>query len=167
MIPRPALLIAATVLLGAVQGVAAARAQDAPPAEIAEQVALCAACHGEDGRPVDDVTPIIWGQEEYYIYVQMRDIQAGRRASEIMLGIVADLSRDQMKALGKYFSRQPWPVVAYKAREGDRAVAQRMTTAGQCAQCHLGAFDGDSRVPRAAGQTASSSASMPPDRVRP
>ncbi len=130
-----------------------ALAQD-PPGEIAELVETCAACHGDDGRPVTENTPVIWGQEEYYIYVQMRDIQAGRRDNEIMAGIVADLSRDQMRALGKYFAKLPWPELAYKAKEGDAAVARQMATAGQCPQCHLAGFDGDSRVPRAAGQAA-------------
>ncbi len=146
---RAALILAALILAAP-----AARAQSAPPPEIADQVGLCAACHGQDGRPVNEGTPIIWGQEEYYIYIQMRDIQAGRRASEVMLGVVADLSRAQMKALGKYFSRQPWPKLAFKAEEGDRDVANTMAAAGQCSQCHLSGFGGDSRVPRAAGQAA-------------
>ncbi len=146
-------LFAALVFTGVVQGAAVARAQSAAPAGIADQVELCSACHGEDGRPVNAETPIIWGQEEYYIYVQMKDIKAGRRASEIMSGVVADLSRDQMRALGKYFSQQPWPRLAFKAQEGDEAVANTMASAGQCAQCHLSGFDGDSRIPRAAGQT--------------
>ena len=66
--------------------------------DVSEQIALCTACHGAEGLPEDPAIPIIWGQEYYYIYVQLRDYQAGRRENEIMGGIVADLSRDQMKA---------------------------------------------------------------------
>jgi cytochrome c553 len=146
---RVVLVLAVFVLSGA------ARAQEAPPPEIADQVELCSVCHGKDGRPVNADTPVIWGQEEYYIYVQMRDIQAGRRASEVMLGVVADLTRDQMKALGKYFSRLPWPSLTFQVQEGDEAIASKMAAAGQCSQCHLSGFDGDSRIPRAANQTAS------------
>ncbi len=145
----------ALVCMLALPGTGSARAEIAPPPEIAEQVELCSGCHGADGVPVTEATPIIWGQEEYYIYVQMRDIKAGRRANEIMYSVVADLSKAEMRALGKYFAQKPWPSTSFKAQEGDDAVARRMAAAGQCAQCHLSAFDGDSRVPRAAGQLAS------------
>ena len=151
---RAALFSVAAFLAVWLLGVFHARAQDAPPPEIADQVKLCSTCHGAEGRPVVEDTPIIWGQEQYYLYVQMRDFQAGRRASAIMDGIVADLSKDQMKALAKYFSQKTWPNMSFKAQEGDAAVANRMATAGQCTQCHLGAYVGNSRVPRSAGQNA-------------
>ena len=64
---------------------------------------------GDAGLPVDSDIPIIWGQEFYYLYVQLKDYKAGRRANEIMQGIVADLDKKQMQALAQYFSEQPWP----------------------------------------------------------
>jgi cytochrome c553 len=131
-----------------------ARAQDipAPPAAIAEKAELCATCHGADGRPVNEESPIIWGQEYYYLFVQMRDFQAGRRASDIMQPIVKDMRRDDMKALAEYFSKLSWPSLQYRASDADNAKAVSVAAAGQCTQCHLGAYKGDSRVPRLAGQ---------------
>jgi len=128
-------------------------AQETPPAEIAEKVAECAACHGEDGRPVMEEAPIIWGQEYFYIYTQLRDYEAARRENEIMQPVVADMGRDEMKAIAEYFSKLKWPDIAYQSSEEDRAQGRRVATAGQCTQCHLGSYMGDSRIPRMAGQT--------------
>ena len=76
------------------------RAADGPPPEIADKIELCATCHGADGHPVKQadpsiVPPNIWGQEFYYLYVQLRDFQAGRRESNIMQPVVADLTKQQ------------------------------------------------------------------------
>ena len=126
-----------------------AKAQEAVPLE--ERVQLCMICHGEDGVPIETTVPIIAGQEFYYIYVQLKDFKAGRRANEIMGDIVKDMSRKEMKALADYFSKKDWP----KIRSGaDSATAQSGETglaAGQCSQCHS-TYSGDSRVPRVAGQ---------------
>ena len=99
--------------------------------------------------------PVIWGQEEYYIYVQLRDFASGRRvnermtvASELMKTAVTDLTKEQMKALAKYFSTKPWPLLGFKANPDDAAVAERVMTAGQCPQCHLGAFVGNALAGR-------------------
>src|SRR5680860_1279919 len=84
-----------------------------PPDAIAELVGGCVACHGENGVPVVEDAPIIFGQEYYYMYVQMKDIQSGRRASEIMQPVLQDLDTDTLKALAKYFSERKWPDLQY------------------------------------------------------
>jgi cytochrome c553 len=116
-----------------------------------ETVQLCATCHGESGLPEDRQMPIIWGQTWYYIYVQLRDYKAGRRANEIMSGIVADLDKENMKALATYFSEKQWPDAQLQLDETAIQQGERHTVAGQCSQCHS-TYKGDSRVPRLAGQ---------------
>ena len=129
-------------------------AQTAAPLtpELAAKVETCAACHGEDGLPVKEEAPIIWGQEFYYLYVQMRDFQAGRRENEIMQGIVEGLSKDDMKAIAQHFTDKKWPDISYQATPEEERRAEQAAVAGQCTQCHLGAYTGNSRVPRVAGQ---------------
>jgi cytochrome c553 len=143
-------LLAALAMITATD--AAAQDAPAPPPEIAEQVALCATCHGEDGRPVLENAPIIWGQEYFYTLTQLRDYQAGRRASEIMQPVAGDLTPEQMKALAEYFSKLSWPDMPYSASADAVNVARQMASSGQCTQCHLGSYAGDSRIPRMAGQ---------------
>jgi cytochrome c553 len=120
--------------------------------DVTELVTVCVSCHGEDGRPVEADYPIISGQEFYYLYVQLKDYQAGRRANDIMQPIVADLSKEQMQALAQYFSEQSWPTLGFQASHADIAAGRSAASAGQCTQCHLGDYTGDSRVPRVAGQ---------------
>ena len=46
---------------------------------IAEKAKLCATCHGEQGIPINKQTPVIWGQNEGYLYLQLRDYKSGAR----------------------------------------------------------------------------------------
>lgn len=128
----------------------AASAQDEQTTE--ELVELCTSCHGEEGRPIEPDYPIIWGQEFYYLYVQLKDYKSGRRANEIMQPIVEELSKDQMKAVAQVFSEKEWPRIGFAAEESDINAGQRSASAGQCTQCHLGGYNGNSRIPRLAGQ---------------
>ncbi len=119
---------------------------------LAEITQICTACHGESGLPEEPDVPILWGQESYYLYVQLKDYKAGRRSNAIMTGMVADLDRETMKALGKHFSTLAWPGTGYRTPEDEAAKARSALTAGQCVQCHLGGYEGNSRIPRLAGQ---------------
>lgn len=125
------------------------RAQEAMP--IGERIELCVSCHGADGVPVDETTPIIAGQQFYYLYVQLRDYEAGRRSNEIMSEIVAGMSRDEMKALAEHFAQMDWPRVDSDVDPAAAEAGERHLVAGQCSQCHS-TYKGDSRVPRVAGQ---------------
>ncbi|MGI9435136.1 MAG: c-type cytochrome [Geminicoccaceae bacterium] len=117
-----------------------------------ELVELCISCHGEEGRPIEPDYPIIWGQEFYYLYVQLRDYQAGRRENEIMQPLVEDLSKDQLKAIAQVFADREWPRISFAATTEDIKAGQIAAGSGQCTQCHLGGYNGNSRVPRLAGQ---------------
>lgn len=118
----------------------------------AETVAFCASCHGEAGLPVAPDFPILWGQEFYYLYVQLKDYKAGRRSNEIMSDIVTDFDKETLRALAQHFSKNPWPALGYRAPEDEEDKALSALSAGQCVQCHLGGYEGYSRVPRLAGQ---------------
>ncbi|HEX8374022.1 MAG TPA: hypothetical protein VF606_02470, partial [Geminicoccaceae bacterium] len=52
-----------------------ARAADA--AALEEQALACAGCHGEAGVPTEPNIPVIWGQHEGYLYLQLRDYKLG------------------------------------------------------------------------------------------
>ncbi len=120
--------------------------------DLAEKIALCTTCHGEKGLPSEPDIPIIWGQEFYYLYVQLKDYKAGRRHNDVMSEMVAELDKAEMQALAQHFSEQPWPAIGFKSDESDQRKGEVIATAGQCPQCHLAAYLGDSRIPRLAGQ---------------
>jgi len=121
-------------------------------AQEAPNVALCLGCHGAAGRPVDAVTPVLHGQHFYYLYVQLKDYQAKRRDNPVMSAMAAGLSRDDMKALAQVFSEGEWPNLGFSTSEEMHNAGAKALVAGQCVQCHRGGYEGDSRVPRLAGQ---------------
>jgi cytochrome c553 len=120
---------------------------------IEEKAQLCSACHGENGKPADKTIPNIWGQQAGYLYIQLRDFKRGDRKSEIMQPIASTFERNDMLAIAQYFSQKPWPDLGQP--RAPKEVAQRAQTASGsigCTGCHLEQFQGDSTVPRLAGQ---------------
>src|ERR1700739_3625627 len=67
--------------------------------------------HGEDGVPQDRMIPIIWGQKEGYIYLQLRDFKSGVRKNEQMAAVTETLERDDLLALAALFSGRAWPAL--------------------------------------------------------
>jgi cytochrome c553 len=121
---------------------------------IADKVEVCAACHGQDGKPTDKSIPVIWGQQAGYIYIQLRDFKRGDRKNEIMQPIASGFEKDDMLAIAEYFSQKSWPDLGQPRSPKD--VAERALSAEHsvgCTGCHLDHFQGDSTVPRLAGQS--------------
>ncbi len=171
---KPLLCIA--LLLGAL-GHADAAADEY--AAIREKLQACFGCHGENGSSEDPEIPILAGQHMYYTYVQLKDFKAGRRVSPIMTEILTGLSaedilskgfqaaradapvmgelatiltKDEMRMMATFFSEQEWPGSGHRTDPEKAKAGATATAAGQCVQCHRGGYEGDSRVPRLAGQ---------------
>ena len=146
--PRPAApLPPAIVLLGAILS-SAAWAQP-----IDDQALACAGCHGENGVPLQTTMPVIWGQQQGYLYLQLRDFKSGARKNDIMTPIAQALERADMQALALYFSQKPWPNLQLPRPPADVAAkALQAATAVGCTTCHQSGYLGDSTQPRLAGQ---------------
>jgi cytochrome c553 len=140
-------------ILAALACVTAVAATPLLAQSIEEKVQVCSGCHGENGKPVDKTIPNIWGQQAGYIYIQLRDFKRGDRKSEIMQPIASGFERNDMLAIAEYFSKKPWPDLGQPRAPKD--VARRAQTANSsvgCTGCHLEQFQGDSTIPRLAGQ---------------
>jgi cytochrome c553 len=131
----------------------AAVAQPAPPQPIEEKAQICSTCHGEAGIPQEKTTPVIWGQNEGYLYLNLRDFNRGSRKNELMSPIAADLSKDDMKALAAYFSKLTWPRLQQPSPAKDVS-SKALTAIGSvgCTSCHLDQMQGDGTTARLAGQ---------------
>ena len=120
---------------------------------IEEKAELCGACHGLKGVPEDPSTPIIWGQNAGYLYLQLRDFQKGARNDDRMTPIAQGLVKEDALALAEYFAAKPWPNTgAPVASKADTDAAMTAIKSIVCTSCHLEQFQGDSSVPRLAGQ---------------
>jgi cytochrome c553 len=140
-------------ILGAMGSIAALLKVPLHAQGVEEKVQVCSGCHGENGKPIDKTIPNIWGQQTGYLYIQLRDFKRGDRKSEVMQPIATAFERDDMLAIAEYFSNKPWPDLGQPRAPKD--VAKRAQTANGsvgCTGCHREQFQGDSTVPRLAGQ---------------
>ena len=134
-------------------------------AAITLATAVCGRCHGAEGRSEDPAVPIIAGQQQSYIEVQLKAFRTQRRrdaaAHEDMRRTAAWLMNDQIiTVIASYFSSQapahgkpgaPALVAAgkllYQNSNPDRGIPA-------CADCHGVDAEGLSVFPRLAGQHA-------------
>ena len=129
-----------------------ARAQAVADEVVRKLAEPCFACHGPNGNSQNPNHPVLAGQSWRYIYVELRDFKEGRRSDPEMSPVAANLSRDDMIALGNFFQAQKPVPIAFKA-DGTRVEAGRKTSdAVLCPMCHLGGFVGQNEIPRVAGQ---------------
>jgi cytochrome c553 len=137
--------VAATALLAA--------APFARADTIEEKAAMCGGCHGEDGVPQEKTTPIIWGQYQGYLYLNLRDYKRGDRKDDQMTPVVDLLEREDIVALAEYFSKKPWPRLGQPAAPADVvARARRANGSVGCTGCHQDSYLGEGTQPRLAGQ---------------
>ena len=120
---------------------------------VEEKAVICGACHGLKGVPEDKSIPIIWGQNEGYLYLQFRDFQKGARRDERMSAVAQNVVKEDALALAEYFAAKPWPSIgAPSASAAETKAAETAVKSVVCTSCHRDEFQGDSSVPRLAGQ---------------
>jgi cytochrome c553 len=119
-----------------------------------DKAQVCMSCHGEKGVPIDKLVPVIWGQHQGYLYLQLRDYKLGNRTNEQMTAIVADLEKTDLMALAEYFSQKQWPNLGQPSASPDDAKrAEAAIVSGQCGSCHGETGLGSGTQPRINGQT--------------
>lgn len=110
-------------------------------------VASCAACHGPQGNTsIDPSYPKIGGQKYSYLLQELHVFKSGARESDIMSGIVANLSNAQLVEAARFFSRQTVKPNVVKdrklARVGARVFNSSTRRAPPCAACHSNSGSG-------------------------
>ena len=141
----------AAALAALVSEIAAAQTP-AAPAAMPAKAATCVACHGPAGNSALPEIPVLAGQTSRYLYLQLRDFQEGRRSSDQMTPMAKSLTRDTMRSLADWYSKQkptpqPFKPDPEKARLGAAKAAETL-----CTMCHQGGFLGQNEIPRVAGQ---------------
>lgn len=108
----------------------------------------CGACHGENGVPINATTPIIWGQQEYFIVKQLHDYKSGDRDNQLMSTFAKTLSQADLRPAAAYFAKKSWP-----ARSASAAPTSPPPGMAVCQVCHQQNFVGGLPAPRLAGQS--------------
>ena len=129
---------------------AAAHAQN-----IEDKAKICAACHGENGAPVQQSSPVpvIWGQQAGYLFIELRDFKSGARKDDLMSPIAQGLNQADLLPLAEYLAQKTWPNLQQPRAAGDVAgEAERANASVVCTSCHQVGFKGDGTQPRLEGQ---------------
>jgi len=154
---------ACIAVLGAMAMPAApAAAQNAQGAGTPQTLAstVCAACHGEDGNSPVAMFPKLAGLQEGYLVKQLRDFKSGRRKSDVMAPVVAELKPEDMQPLAAYYSRMTLkpdePAQRGVADLGKLIYFDGNEESGvpACVGCHQTAGAGHLLYPRIGGQHA-------------
>lgn len=147
----PAMLFAATA---AALGLARPAWAQAGPAEAPPAKAqACFACHGPNGNSTQPQYPILAGQTSRYLYLQLRDFQEGRRSDPQMSPMAQGLSREELRELADWFSRQKPVSQPFKTDPEKVKLGKAKADETLCTMCHLGGFAGQNEIPRVAGQS--------------
>ncbi len=123
----------------------------------------CASCHGVDGAAdASGAFPRLSGQSAWYLYKSLLDFASGRRPSEVMGPIAAELTNDEMLDVAAWYASREnvaWPPELRHGQglldEGKKIVSTGAPGAGvlPCSYCHGDSGVGNAPVyPFIAGQ---------------
>ena len=121
----------------------------------------CVACHGEDGNALIPGYPNIAGQSARYLFRQMQFMRDGDRDAKEMLGLLDNLSDDDLRDIAAFYAGQS-SKVGQASRDGielGEAIYRGGIVAKQvaaCTACHAPDGSGNSLAgfPSLSGQTA-------------
>ena len=134
---------------GELAGAAPARVDDT----LAQRLAACTVCHGDQGRAAPDgYHPRIAGKPAAYLFHQLLNFRDGRRRYGPMARLVAPLSDAYLKEIAQHFATLELPyAAAVRTKAADSALARGRQLALQgdaarglpaCAACHGVALTG-------------------------
>jgi len=134
------MILSSMVLMFALAGAAHA-AGDAEAGKT--KAAACGGCHGMDGNSMVPTFPKLAGQGEKYIAKQLLEFKANdTRKNDMMLGMAAALSDQDMADIGAFYAAQklagPAPADQDKAAKGKQLYKGGDLTNGipACQACH-------------------------------
>ncbi len=73
-------------------------------ADPAEAPAACVGCHGADGLHLRPDAPNLAGETNIYIDTQLKAFRSGKRVSEVMTPIAADLTDAEIRAAADWYA---------------------------------------------------------------
>lgn len=117
--------------------------------------ALCAACHGANGRSEMPGTPALAGQHSFYAITQLFLFREGRRGNEAMTAVAKTMTDADLRGFSEYIGTLPPVPAAPPATPPDAARmlrGQALAQEHRCVNCHGADFSGGQQVPRIAQQ---------------
>jgi cytochrome c553 len=145
-------LIVIAIALAAGTALAQTRSKGGDPARGEAKVGPCATCHGNAGRAPLAGMPLLAGQPEQFLELQLVLLREGLRDVPQMAPFLKGLTDRDLIDIAAYYARQALPKPD-TAR--DAALYQRGQTLSRqmgCGSCHRADYSGQNQMPRIAGQ---------------
>jgi len=105
------------------------------------KAAVCAACHGADGKALQAEYPNLAAQGEKYLIKQLQEFKSGVRENALMMPMAANLSDEDMADIAAFYASLP--AIQGVASEENLTLGQNIyrggiTSAGiaACIGCH-------------------------------
>ena len=117
--------------------------------------ALCAACHGANGRIETPLSPVLAGQPSLYVITQLFLFREGRRSNEAMTAVARTLTDDDLRGFSEFIGTLPPVPPPPPATPPDpirMARGQALAEQHKCVFCHGANLGGGQQVPHIGGQ---------------
>ena len=117
--------------------------------------AVCAACHGADGRSEMAGIPVLAGQQSLYAITQLFLFREGRRKNEAMIALGKQMTDADLRGFSDYIGTLapvPAPAPAVPPDAVRMAKGQTLAKEYKCVFCHGADLAGGQGVPRIGGQ---------------
>ena len=117
--------------------------------------AVCAACHGANGRSDMPGTPVLAGQHSLYVITQLFLFREGRRNNEAMIALAKSMKDADLRGFSDFIGTLPPVPAPAPAAPPDAArmsKAQALAKEYKCLFCHGTDLAGGQGVPRIGGQ---------------
>jgi cytochrome c553 len=117
--------------------------------------AVCAACHGANGRSDMPGTPVLAGQHSFYAITQLFLFREGRRSNEAMSAVAKTMSDADLRGFSEFIGTLPPVPAPAPATPPDAARMKKGRELAQlhkCLFCHGPDLSGGQQVPRIGGQ---------------
>ena len=125
----------------------------APAQNLAERIAPCFSCHGDDGQSYNVGTPSLGAEPALFILIQLYLFREKQRRVEPMTQAAQGLSDDDLRGLSDMIAKLPPPKPPEEPVDAARIErAWSLVRKHHCLFCHNSDFSGHENVPRLAGQ---------------
>lgn len=134
---------------------AAAASVAAGPSYAERFAAVCASCHGPNGRSDMPGVPVLAGQYPLYAITQLFLFREGRRDNEAMVALAKPMTDADLRGFSDHIgSLPPVPPPAPAVAPDPQRMSQGRALAEQhrCNLCHGNDMAGGQQVPRIGGQ---------------
>jgi cytochrome c553 len=117
--------------------------------------AVCAACHGPNGRSDMPGVPVLAGQPSLYTITQLFLFREGRRTNEAMVAMAKPMTDTDLRGYSDHIGTLPPVPAPAPATPPDAARMSKgaaLAHEHKCVFCHGANLDGGQQVPRLGGQ---------------